>query len=381
MEQKIKNCIKILYTPATYNLLRNFNRSAKKPDDTVVVIAGGDAINYYVNDTPLLTKDFDLKFCVKDLSDWKEYYDPNPNFNTISSKFEKLSRRVTNFCTNFLAYDTAKKLSIQAADSIRKIFMQSGKTCNVNLMIENHFETAAIFGKLKDSYTGQNQAAYNYLKNLETSSTFRSRTSIMYHLVVEEIIGANRVTIVDFREGLIDGVCWSPISYGYLDCYKALRQKYIINSVNPSASVAEIASNDLTSYKYGLLNRNFSFVMTTDNLCVVSIAFLLWDTVRLVNDSQHYLENTVQSQWSNSHNVAMVTASHSKYLAKYYHILEALFSKLRCVEPFRQAAQLCAANTSNNNETDLHRSLENQLKHILTKELNVPDNLISLNKY
>jgi hypothetical protein len=380
MEQKLKNCIKLLYTPAIYNLLRNYNRSAKKSDDTVVVIAGGDAINYYVDDTPLLTKDFDLKFCVKDLGDWKEYYDPNPNFNTISSKFEKLSRQVTTFCTSFLAYDAAKKLSNQAEDSIKKIFTQSGKTCNVKLTIEPGFETAAIFGLLKDNYTGQNQAAFKYLDNLKTT-TFRSRTSIMYHLVVEEFIGGNRFKIVDFREGLVDGVCWSPISYGYLDCYKALRQKYIIDTVNPTASLAEIASNDLTSYKYGLLNRNFSFVMTSDSLCVVSIAFLLWDTVRLVNDSQHYLENTVQSQWSNPHNVAMVTASHYKYLAKYYYILEALFSKLRCVEPFRQAAQLCAANTSNNNETDLYRSLENQLKHILTSELKLPDNLISLSKF
>jgi hypothetical protein len=369
----LKNLIKLILTPTVYQTIRVYNQ---QNNGISSIIAGGDAITYYLNDYNLLTKDFDIKFCYTNLEDWASYYTPTPNFNLITSAFERLANQITNYMSVVSTYLNTRTIDVQNRLTTY-LNTRYGRQYRVQYNYVPNFDTARLFGTLKE---GINTPEYLYLRNLITRNLF-SRISLLYECNIFEIRGGIETQVLQFREGLIDAVCWSPINQAYTEYYTTLRPKYSINQVNPRESLFEETITDLKSYQYSLMNRNFSFIQTTDNLCVVSIGFLIWDTIRLLNDSQDFIYKTDDlklSQWNFDNNLSRDNAlnSHKKYLKKYFFIIEGLFSKLRCVEPFRQAAQVCVANTVLNNSTDLNTSITNQLSDMFTS-ISLPGNLIT----
>lgn len=356
---ELKKIIKLILTPWVYQLIRNYNSTPNI--DTNIVITGGDAINYYIEDSNLLTKDFDLKFCYNNLLDWKYYNDKN-NFNGIINIFEHLSGRLIEFCNAILPLLKSKEneISTQLSNYINR---------NVKIIFSNELVKVNLFGQI-DENKNDNSPEYNYLyynlsRNVypppnNTRYTKYSRISIVYELQIDGIVLYKNNRPVPITEGLFDTVCWSPICFGYGKYYTTKKPNYILDSNNIYKSVHH--SPDLSNYYYSLIDRNFSFIKTNDGLYVVTISFVIWDTVRMLNEISGYLSPTITSQWNRPNYTAI--ESYKKYSEKYYYVIEALFSKLRCVQPFTDALAQCASNANNNNAYNINYSIDQQVKKI-----------------
>jgi hypothetical protein len=130
-------------------------------------------------------------------------------------------------------------------------------------------------------------------------------------------------------ETLIDITCWSP--YLYDDKLFVTDAIYHFDEKEPTVSPADKThSNCLMPHVTGFVNKNFSFIMTSDHLAVVSISYLIWDTIRMITVNLNCKNNLKQ---------------YHKYANKYFHILDSLFDKLKCTEPFMDACKQCASDT------------------------------------
>ena len=86
-----------------------------------------------------------------------------------------------------------------------------------------------------------------------------------------------------------------------------------------------------------IVTRNFSFIETQNHFCVISIGFLIWDTVRMSNRTYKKALTKTGDKDKDQEKLE----HHKKYAKKYTTILTALFSKIRCIEPFTNNLTRC----------------------------------------
>jgi hypothetical protein len=367
----IKRYIKAYLTPTVYDLCKKFNSNN---DQFRFVVSGGDAIAYYVNSVEVLSKDFDIKIVYKDFDDWKAYNENEP-FSVIESFLPTLKARRAEFLREFEQQVFTEKdrmgqtkfaLAVGAACAI---INDANKNVRIDSFTDLDFELtkAAYFGLIVNDASKlkpDEQAAWRWSFKQKNEGGDTGRISYVYKFqlqVTDAFDSKKKVKTLNISEGLIDCNCWTPAVYAYQRIYRKRMYQPLISFLNPHKEVYELLvdQDEFQQYQSTFVFRNFSYV-NIENLCIISISYLLWDTVRMANVTYNVLLNGPTKQQD--------VLYHAKYAHKYWNLITALFSKLRCVKPFTDAMERCANDPIKNNlDANLKQSLE-QLESEYTKE-------------
>lgn len=403
----LKRYIKNKLSKYIYEIIELHNKNNK---NEVAVISGGDAIFYYVdgdeNDLSNITKDFDIKFVKKNFDDWKEYnknkkdygkmnYDKLLQYHTeladSRKKFVKLfletlfqgqstqPGRPKSFEYFVDSLDTPigqrnllrgrNNITPNTRDTLISSIIKEGiDKFNSSLKLRMNINSITIGGDLADVFfrldqSQSNTQSYKFLESVLFSgdSLFKNygRIGLFYEINVS--IENKRYNIY---EGILDANVWSPIIYGFEKNYNLL---FII----PSEKDEEIRAN-IQNEKYvkSILFKQLDFIEPYPDFYVVSLGFILWDTVRMANntyeESLDYKINNYQraiDNYETKRDASRFTRQeyddaykhlldvensynnkikyHKKYAKKYSILINSIFTKLRCVEPFISSSERC----------------------------------------
>lgn len=357
--QQLKLYIKAKYNDTVYNLIKRYNQTH---NDFKLVICGGDAIYYYINNEDAYTKDFDVKVVSSQFLDWRMFYDTtlDPTGNNMLNIFNQQAT-----IRNQFIQDLNQEL-ILLIPNILNINLELLSRGYEILDLNFRYETAYVFGILKTIQELDtlmlDEIEENRLKNWSTflSENIQhnitensSRISILYTCRIRNLISGHIETI---EEGLIDAVIWSPIVYEpYL--YNSIMYKILLNNNNITENTMSYSVDEIQRQEDIIIYRNFSFVENNDHLAVISIGFCIWDTIRMANKTIHsYYSNP--SEYNKNYS--------KKYAKKYWTIINSLFDRLKCTPQFIDACQTCITNprTFDEYNTESKNNIKNKLVNL-----------------
>jgi hypothetical protein len=358
---QLKLYIKSLYNDIVYTLIKEYNRNNNK---FKLVIAGGDALYYYINDEIAYTKDFDVKIVSSDFTDWKMLYDNtlDPTGTNIINTFREQCTFRNQFVSE-LRQELDRSIHL-VLNNINALLQPQGyQIQNLNFRYEN----AYMFGTLKteddidhlmiDQYDNDRFKAWIRFLDLNIRSNNiqqSSRASILYSFVIRNT-NNNSITNT-ITEGIIDAVIWSPIVYEpYL--YNTIMYKILLNTDDVTQNKFSYSVDEIQRQEDIIIYRNFSFVENHDHLSVISIGFCIWDTIRMAN-------KTIQSYYNNPSDDNKNYSK--KYAKKYWAIIDSLFNKLKCTPQFINACQTCIATPTTFEQYNIESSnnIRNKLLHL-----------------
>ncbi len=341
----LKRFIKSYLSHWVYPFLMEYNKRENNPYR--LVISGGDAIYYYINDENLNTKDFDLKIIFADFRDWKyqtninEYTrEPNDSYDlsVAIQYFEELKAAKDLVFTELGAL--IGKHIIDTFDKVKDIINKWGGEDDVfqNFSVNFGDETVYEYQSAKQvggfdntvQLTKTEEDVKNYIRTIPNDSM---RSSLLYGKEFDIVLTFENGRTENYylSEGILDLVTFSPIIFDFTRIYNDKRPIFVFDKQNPENY---FAIRDGLQDSTGFLVRNFG-VYEHEGLCVVSIDFVLWDSIRMLN-SYYYLP---YSDFQKERNV--------KYTQKWSYITTSLFKKLRCVQPFRDACESCIKESGN----------------------------------
>jgi hypothetical protein len=362
----LKKYIKTYLTSDIYDLCCDFNKESKGHYDIKAVVTGGDAIFYYVNDIDSVTKDFDIKFVYSDFRDWKQYLAeiqdiskyPDTFDNNVAARltdsYNKLSEARFGWTLEFLKKicdiednDFAELVLTNkdpfmlteisplynAVNAGLRIINSRGKDRYKLVRINIGFEVAQIFSNFKkrSEIEAKYENIYNYL--FSSYNYLENRIAVLYTAVFENERGKQEY----ITEGLLDGVLWCPFAFGFDEIFKVSNIIYLLDVDEPQKNMFKDRIDYNIDMDESIVTRNFSFIETQNHFCVVSIGFLIWDTVRMANRTYKKALNKTGNKGKDEERLE----HHKKYVKKYTTILTALFSKIRCIEPFTNNITRC----------------------------------------
>ena len=315
----IISIFKLYLQTYVYKEISNFNTLN---DIVTAVLGGGSSIKYYINDIDIPLKDFDIKICKKDLEDWKSFKSKGllvENTNEYIKDILDLSIKRKEFINSLISVlHTSKSPFIKFLKDMYNIEME-------DIELSYYFEDVKL--NIKDEVPKEYENIKKELLLLDNSNF--PRVTIVIHFIYYLKTKLSKVRYGVKDEALFDIGLWSPL---YLDenLIEGVKNKNI-ELDKKEYSILPIDN----SIPYGFINRNFSYVRLEDNFCIVTISYLIWDTVRMLCYS-----------YSNNSNSA-----YEKYAKKYWLIIESLFNKLKCVSPFIDACSECSKDISIKDQT------------------------------
>ena len=359
-----------------YNDCKSHNSDETKISK--VVISGGDAIFYYIEDKNTLTKDFDMKFIYKDFQDWNQYweevnnnrtYPNNTNNNIVVRQMETYYNNLFNERNRFFKQCIKRFCNIEYTGNRDEKIILYDEKINISsylLMACQDFIKLINIKKGTDykleklTIEINNAPSFYNIKNQNEIPThlYNSRNSYLEYLYTERFIPRRslvyeiKISDIDYPiiEGLMDINTFSPLTYGMFELYRNPTTLYTgSNITDPPFDVIDV---EHLSFQDSMIFKSLSYTETTDNLCIIGIDYVIWDTIRMGNWSYGEAKRlkiiikgkeqfgTPITQEENNDLIEKLH-THKKYNKKYRTILSSLFTKLRCIEPFIEQIQRC----------------------------------------